>query len=139
MTLNALPQPGPSPVMDRHPDIARLVRLFYERARQDSLIGPVFEGIIHDWEGHFRAFTAFWAAQLRGRGRYRGQPVAPHVALASSITPDMFARRLTLWRTAAAEVMAPQDAALLTEKAQRITQVLQQAVADTRTEGETRP
>ncbi|WP_206241955.1 group III truncated hemoglobin [Novosphingobium terrae] len=139
MTRTALPQPGPSPVMERHPDIARLVRLFYERARQDALIGPVFEVIIHDWESHFRALTAFWAAQLRGRGSYRGQPVAAHIALASRITPDMFARWLTLWRTAAAEVMSPEDATLLTEKAQRIAQVLQQAVTDKRAEGETRP
>jgi hemoglobin len=63
--------------MERHPDIARLIRLFYGRAREDALIGPVFGQAIHDWEAHLRALTAFWAAQLRGRGTYRGQPVAP--------------------------------------------------------------
>ncbi len=132
MTQTALPQPGPSPIMERHPDIAQLVRLFYSRARQDALIGPVFEAVIHDWEGHMRALTAFWAAQLRGRGTYRGQPVAAHIALAQRIAPGMFARWLALWRATTAEVMSPDDAALLTEKAERIARVLEQAVAERR-------
>lgn len=125
-------QPGPSPVMERHPDIARLIRLFYGRAREDALIGPVFEQAIHDWESHLRALTAFWAAQLRGRGSYRGQPVAAHIALAQRIAPGMFECWLTLWRQTAQEVMAPDDAALLIEKAERIAQVLSSAVAEKR-------
>jgi hemoglobin len=123
--------------MERHPDIARLIRLFYGRARKDALIGPVFEQAVHDWEAHLRALTAFWAAQLRGRGTYRGQPVAAHIALAQRIAPGMFERWLTLWRQTAREVMAPDDAALLIEKAERIAGVLSSAVADRRAESPT--
>jgi hemoglobin len=32
--------------------IERLVRTFYGPARLDSLIGPVFENKVHDWESH---------------------------------------------------------------------------------------
>jgi hypothetical protein len=34
--------------------IDRLARTFYERARIDPLIGPVFAERVHDWEAHFR-------------------------------------------------------------------------------------
>jgi hemoglobin len=118
--------------MERHPDIARLVTLFYARARADALIGPVFAAHVQDWDSHLRAITAFWAAQIRGRGTYRGQPVAAHIAMAQSIEPAMFDRWLTLWRQSAQEVMTPDDAAALIEKASRIAAVLDRAVAEAR-------
>jgi hemoglobin len=118
----------PHPVVQRHPDIARLVALFYQRAQADPLIGPVFAAAVSDWDGHRRVLTGFWAAQLRGRGVYRGQPVAAHVALASRLDPAMFDRWLALWRQTAQEVMEPQDAAVLIAKATRIAGVLAQAV-----------
>jgi hemoglobin len=117
--------------MQRHPDIARLVTLFYARARADALIGPVFEAVVRDWDGHYRALTAFWAAQLRGRGTYRGTPVAAHVAMAARITPMMFERWLTLWTRTAQEVM-PSEAATLVAKATRIADVLVRAVEEAR-------
>lgn len=132
MTLSLSPQPGPSPVMKRHPDIARLVTSFYDRARADPVIGPVFAAIVTDWDGHLRALTAFWAAQLRGRGTYRGQPVAAHIAMAARIDPAMFDRWLTLWCDAARTVMEADDAKVLIEKATRIAQVLRHAVAEAR-------
>lgn len=136
MTASPLPQPdsqpGPSPVMERHPDIARLVTLFYDRARADALIGPVFAAVVQDWDAHLRAITAFWAAQLRGRGAYRGQPVAAHVAMARRIAPAMFDRWLALWRATAGEVMPPADAAALIDKATRIADVLSRAVEEAR-------
>lgn len=132
MTLSPSPQPDPSPVMKRHPDIARLVTSFYDRARADPLIGPVFAAIVTDWDGHLRALTAFWAAQLRGRGTYRGGPVAAHIAMAARIDPAMFDRWLTLWRDTACTVMEADDAKVLIEKATRIAQVLRRAAAEAR-------
>jgi hemoglobin len=132
MNATSPAQPGPSPVMQRHPDIARLVTLFYDRARADALIGPVFAAVVTDWDAHLRAITAFWAAQLRGRGTYRGQPVAAHVAMARRIDPAMFERWLALWQQTAQEVMPPQEAATLIAKATRIAAVLAQAVDQAR-------
>lgn len=42
--------------------IAALMRAFSERARHDSLIGPVFERQVHDWEAHIRRLCAFWSS-----------------------------------------------------------------------------
>ncbi|HZU64676.1 MAG TPA: group III truncated hemoglobin [Novosphingobium sp.] len=122
-------QPGPSPVASRHPDIAALVAHFYARARADALLGPVFAHGVADWPQHLRAITAFWAAQLRGRGTYQGQPMAAHLRHAGLIRPEMFARWLALWEEETAARMAPEDAARLQEKARRIAEVLQRALA----------
>lgn len=130
MTLSPSPQPGPSPVMERHPDIARLVTTFYDRARADPWLGPVFDAFVTDWDSHLRALTAFWVAQIRGRGTYRGQPVAAHIAMAARIDPAMFDSWLTLWRDTARDVMETGDAEVLIAKATRIAEVLRRAVAE---------
>jgi hemoglobin len=116
----------------RHPDLARLVEHFYGHARQDALLAPVFARIT-DWPHHFRALTAFWATQLRGRGLYRGAPIALHRAMRDHLTPAMFDRWLAIWDDATAQVMTPQDAAALQAHARRIGDVMRHAIF----EGET--
>jgi len=119
----------PHPAQMRHPDLARLVETFYGHARQDALLAPVFARIT-DWPHHFRALTAFWVTQLRGRGLYRGAPIAVHRAMADQLTPAMFGRWLTLWDAATDEVMGPDDAAALQAHARRIGNVMQAAIFD---------
>ena len=124
--------PPPSPVQQRHPDLAALVEAFYARARADALLGPVFAAHVQDWPHHLRSLTAFWAAQLRGRGTYRGSPIAAHRALArgagARLTPDMFARWLDLWQQTTVQVMPHEDAHILQARAQRIADVLRAAI-----------
>ncbi|MBN9145207.1 MULTISPECIES: group III truncated hemoglobin [unclassified Novosphingobium] len=115
------------PVQMRHPDLARLVEHFYGQARQDPMLAPVFARIT-DWPHHFRALSAFWATQLRGRGLYRGVPIAVHHAMKDQLTPAMFDRWLALWDASTAQVMEPQDAAALQAHARRIAAVMQKAM-----------
>ena len=42
-----------------------LVRTFYEVAREDPLLRPVFERAIGDWEGHYAIVHGFWARAAR--------------------------------------------------------------------------
>lgn len=119
----------PHPVQLRHPDLARLVEHFYGHAREDALLGPVFARV-HDWPHHFRALTAFWATQLRGRSAYRGAPIAVHRAMAGQLTPAMFDRWLALWDMSTDAVMEPQDAAALQAHARRIADVMRAAIFD---------
>lgn len=115
------------PVQLRHPDLARLVEHFYAAAREDPLLAPVFARIT-DWPQHFRALTAFWATQLRGRGLYRGAPIAVHRAMAGQLAPEMFTRWLALWDAATEEMMPPAEAATLQARARRIAEVMQAAI-----------
>ena len=44
--------------------IAQMVRNFYERARADELLRPVFESVVSDWDGHHHIVEDFWSRTL---------------------------------------------------------------------------
>ena len=89
--------------------LAALVRRFYVAARKDSLIGPVFEAMIVDWEDHFAIAQDFWSHMLLGTGRYQGHPLAPHMHM--PLEPESFDRWLELFHAAANESLPPPAAA----------------------------
>jgi hemoglobin len=72
-----------------------LVRRFYARAREDVLLGPLFEAAIQDWNPHLDQITAFWTTAVLGTKTYRGNPLAAHKK--HPLTPAMFDRWLALW------------------------------------------
>lgn len=77
-------------------DIRLLVDTFYGRARQDELIGPVFNNTIKDrWPQHLDRLYGFWETVLLGRRSYHGVPFMPHVPL--QIHGDHFSRWLELF------------------------------------------
>ncbi len=45
-------------------EVSLLVRTFYGKVRKDDLLGPIFNGIIKDWEEHLELLTDFWETQL---------------------------------------------------------------------------
>jgi hemoglobin len=103
--------------------LADQVRRFYERARQDPVLGPVFEAAIEDWEEHFAKLTDFWTSVLLASGRYRGNPLAQHMR--HPIVPEMFPRWLELWGETADALFAPELAEILRERAALIARSLQ--------------
>ncbi|CAM5505520.1 hypothetical protein MAUB1S_08443 [Mycolicibacterium aubagnense] len=93
-----------------HPDIdealiARLVRTFYERARADDLIGPIFAAAVHDWDEHIANITAFWSSVILRSGRYNGRPMRPHLTL--PLENEHFDRWLALFEATAKELCSP--------------------------------
>lgn len=57
--------------------IARLVRGFYERIREDEELGPIFARRIEDWEPHLQRMMMFWTTVLRGEALYQPGPKGP--------------------------------------------------------------
>ncbi len=108
--------------------LERLIPLFYERVRADPALGPIFNDAIHDWPDHLDRLIAFWSSVMRTTGRYKGSPMAAHMKHKTWITPALFDRWLTLWKTTTEEVMAPEAAAALQAKAARISESLQLAL-----------
>ena len=76
-------------------DIQLFVDEFYNKVRQDDLIGPVFAGVITDWQPHLDKMYAFWNAVLFGAVGFKGNPFAKHAPL--PIAPEHFGRWLELF------------------------------------------
>jgi hemoglobin len=101
-----------------------LVETFYDRVRSDPLIGPVFNRAIHDWPDHLYKLQAFWSSVMLTTGRYKGRPLPAHIKHADHIDAASFTRWLEIWGRTTEELMDPQSAAALQEKAGRIAESL---------------
>ncbi|MGH8144206.1 MAG: group III truncated hemoglobin [Steroidobacteraceae bacterium] len=115
--------------------IARLVHAFYDRARIDPLIGPVFERQVRDWDAHLARMCAFWSSVALMSGNYHGQPMVAHLPLL--IDTAHFNRWLELFAATAQEVCPPAAAAHFLERAHRIADSLEMGLAARK--GEIRP
>ena len=111
--------------------LEHLVRSFYATARQDEVIGHLFDGVA-DWEKHIAKITTFWSSVGLLTGRYHGQPLAAHFPL--PLEPLHFARWLVLFEQTARQVCTPEGADYLMEKAHRIARSLEMGVAVSRGE-----
>jgi hemoglobin len=107
--------------------IERLVRGFYDRIREDALLGPIFAARISDWEPHLQRMIAFWSSVALMSGRYQGQPMQKHLPL--PIDARHFDHWLALFEETAAEVCPPAAAAHFVERARQIATSLEFGVA----------
>jgi hemoglobin len=79
--------------------IRACVRDFYDKAKADDLLGPVFNGWIRDWDRHLSTMDDFWSGALTGTKRYNAAPFPPHLKL--EMTQAHFDRWRDLWIPAA--------------------------------------
>lgn len=110
------------------PRLRTLVERFYARVREDVELGPIFNDAIADWPEHLEKLTAFWSSVMLTSGRYKGQPVPAHRKHGGRITPELFDRWLGLWNATTRDMMPPEAAAALQDKAARIAESLQLAL-----------
>lgn len=108
--------------------LKQLVDAFYARVRADAELGPIFNDAIHDWPEHLEKLAVFWSSVMLTSGRYKGQPLPAHMKHRSRISLELFDRWLALWARTSNELMQPDAAAALQEKAARIAQSLQLAL-----------
>lgn len=63
-------------------DIKKLVDTFYERIREDGLLGDIFNDVIQDrWPQHLEKMYRFWQTVLLDQHTYNGAPFVPHASL----------------------------------------------------------
>lgn len=72
--------------------IRAVVDDFYERAREDDLLGPVFGAHIADWGPHLEKMYGFWSTVLLGDRKYTGNPFVKHQGV-----PEMSAAHFERW------------------------------------------
>lgn len=99
-------------------EISNLVDRFYAKVRRDPEIGPIFNEKVEDWPVHLALLKNFWSTVILTTGRYKGDPMMTHLQL--PLEPSHFNRWLELFAETAKEVMAPEHAAILIAKSERI-------------------
>jgi hemoglobin len=112
--------------------IRRLVTTFYGRARQDDLIGPIFNAAVADWDDHLGKIADFWSSMLLKTNRYNGRPMRPHFML--GLKADHFDRWLALFEATARELFAPELAGIFIIRARRIADSFEMNIATARGE-----
>lgn len=109
--------------------LTALVDAFYARVREDALIGPVFNDAIRDWPEHLHKLQAFWSSVMLTSGRYKGRPLPAHVKHADRINSASFERWLSIWTQTTDQMLDPDSAAAMQDKAGRIAQSLTLGIA----------
>lgn len=109
---------GVNPVVPDAGQITALVDRFYDRIQQHPQLGPVFNAFVHDWPAHKQLLASFWRSVILREGSYRGNPMAAHFN--RGIHTEHFVQWLALWRQTADELLAPAQAELVHEYANRI-------------------
>jgi len=111
-------------------DVSRLVRTFYSKVRQHDSLGPIFNGIIDDWEGHLERLTDFWEVILlqTGPGAGKFNPVAVHKSVDrqvnNSIEQRHFGNWLELWFSTIEELYQGENANYAKEHARNMAHIL---------------
>lgn len=107
--------------------IEQLVRGFYARIREDSLLGPIFNARIRDWEPHLQRMCNFWSSVVLSSGVYHGAPMQMHLPL--PIEARHFDHWLALFEQTARELFSEQVSDHFMERARRIAMSLELGVA----------
>lgn len=63
-------------------DIKLLVNSFYDKVREDELLGDIFNDVIgNKWSLHLEKMYKFWQTILLKEHTYQGSPFLPHAEL----------------------------------------------------------
>ncbi len=63
-------------------DIKLMVNTFYDKVREDDLLGPIFNGKLQGrWPEHLQKMYGFWQTLLFDVRAYSGTPFPPHKQL----------------------------------------------------------
>ena len=106
--------------------IAAVIDAFYRKVRRDPALGPVFARAIadHEWPEHLAVIRDFWSSVMLKTGRYKRNPFAAHLGV-EGISPALFTRWLALFGETCREHLAPDVAAALHGRAEKIAESLQ--------------
>jgi hemoglobin len=79
--MNYINLPGNSNDIQSGKGVQLMVDSFYNNARQDSVLGPIFERAISNWQEHLPTMYQFWERLLFGISEYNGNPFQKHLNL----------------------------------------------------------
>jgi hemoglobin len=94
-------------------EIERLVNAFYDRIREDDLLGFIFNDVAKtDWAVHLPKMYAFWETMLFRSGGFVGNPLAAHARLVplTAMGRPQFDRWLAVFTATVDELFAGENA-----------------------------
>lgn len=108
-------------------DIHLLVHTFYDRVRQDTTIGPIFNAQIKDWEPHLEKLCNFWSTLLLYTKKYQGDPMTVHRSM--TIDSQHFDRWLAIFYSTVDDLFAGETAQAAKNRAGKIAGVMQHVIS----------
>jgi len=107
--------------------VQHLVNAFYDGAKRDAVLGPVFNKIIgDDWSSHLPVMYSFWDSVVFGLGGYKGQAVAKHIDIDRQLPlrAEHFEHWITRWNATVDSMFAGPNAELAKSKANMMLQLI---------------
>ncbi len=105
-------------------DIKLLVNTFYDKVKEDTLIGPIFnERIQNRWPEHLAKMYTFWQTVLLGDHTYYGSPFPPHAQL--PVEREHFQRWLSLFSQTLNELFTGEKAKEAMWRADKMAEMFQ--------------
>ncbi len=109
-------------------DIELLVFSFYEKVKNDAIIGYFFTDVMHvNWEAHLPTMYDFWENILFHTGNYSGNPMLTHknINQKSAITAEHFQHWITLFYETMNELFEGEKTEQAKQRALSIATVMQ--------------
>ncbi|MCM4151685.1 globin [Arenibacter sp. N53] len=120
-------------------DVNLLVVNFYAKIRKHQILGPIFNGIIKDWDSHLELLTDFWESQLLLQRKYMGNPIVVHQEVDEkmnhTITPEHFGLWLNEWFATIDEHFEGEVAWIAKNRAQKMSTMLYMQIYQHRNKG----
>ncbi len=105
-------------------DVSLLVRTFYSKVRKNDLLGPIFNGIITDWETHLELLTDFWETNLFFARKYYGNPLHAHINVDEKVDNTInelhFGTWINLWLETVDELFEGEKANIAKNRARNM-------------------
>jgi hemoglobin len=115
-------------------DVKQLVNFFYEKAREDETLAPIFNERIKDrWPEHLEKMYCFWQTFLLEEHTYHGAPFPPHAKL--PVTHIHFEKWLELFTKTVDELFVGEKAEEAKWRGQKMAQMFEIKIEHSRNMG----
>lgn len=109
-------------------DINFLVGSFYKKVRAHETLGPIFNGVIKDWDDHLVKLADFWQTNLLFEPRYKGNPMQAHIDVDrhfdGTIQQAHFGQWIQLWFETLDELFEGPKQHLAKERARNMSHMM---------------
>ncbi len=114
--------------IENRADVELLINSFYDRVKQDDVIGFIFNDVAKvNWEHHLPVMYDFWENIIFFTNKYQGNPMIVHINLNARVplTKEHFQRWLQLFTATTDELFEGKNANTAKEKAISIASIMQ--------------